>query len=305
MAALVSVIIPAYRAAALIGEALASVTAQTYLDWEIVVVEDGTDDGTAALLAELANSWGADRVRYHRHTVNQGLSATRNTAIQLARGQYIALLDHDDLWQPQHLTRAVATLEAQQADLTYAQARFFEDGSHRSLGLCGPNAQDLEQFPGSLLSKNFVPVCTVVMRKPVWTQLGGFDPLLKRVEDLDFWLRVVEAGFKFAYIPEVTGGYRQSNPAAMTANKAEILEWHALVLRKHRHLSAVPTRLRNRVLARANFGVARRSISADWRKAWRFFVWPWPRVPDGAISALGDFAKDALRLPQSAVDVNT
>lgn len=289
MSPLVSVIIPAYQAAWLINEALDSVATQTYANWEIIVVEDGTDDGTEALLATMAKTWGTDRVRYHRHSTNQGLSATRNTAIELAQGQYIALLDHDDIWQPHHLEKAMAVLQTQPVDLSYAQADFFEDGSHRSLGICGPDSNDLAGFPTSLLSKNFIPVCSVVMKKQVWERVGGFDTALKRVEDLDFWLRAIEAGFQFAYIPEVMAGYRQSNPAAMTANKAEILEWHAIVLRKHTAMQAVSHNIRDRVIAHAHFGVTRRSLRTNWGKALQFFVWPWQTMPGGAIAALTEF----------------
>ena len=290
---LVSVAIPAYRAADLIGEALASITAQTYPHWEIVVVEDGTDDGTAEMVDALAEKWGASRVRYHRHPSNRGLSATRNTAISLAKGKYIALLDHDDIWQPHHLSVMIQALENRQADLAYAQAAFFESCSewgHRELGVCGPNSEDLQAFPASLLRKNFIPVCSVVMRKAVWETLGGFDTNLKRVEDLDFWLRAVEAGFTFAYVPQIVGGYRQNNAAAMTSNKAEILEWHAKVLRKHQAMKAVPAPLRNRVLARAHFGVARRSWKTDLTKAWQFFIWPWRLSPVAAATEMAYFA---------------
>lgn len=296
MKSLVSIVIPAFNAADLIREALASVAQQTYPNWEVVIVEDGTQDGTEAIATEFAAQVGAEKVRYLRHEVNQGLSATRNTAIAAARGEYIALLDHDDRWYPHHLATALATLEAQQADLVYSPAEMFEDGSDRILGICGPNAADLRWFPGSLLNKNFIPVCSVVMRKQVNETVGGFDRTLRRVEDLDYWLRVIEAGFTIAYTGEMTCSYRQRNPSAMTANKPEILEWHALVLRKHRSFRAIPHTLRDCILARYHFGVARRSWKQHPTKAMEFFFWSWRISPGGSLAAIAWFCQELLGL---------
>ena len=104
MAPWVSVIIPTYNRAALVAEALASVQAQTYRDFEIVVVDDGGTDGTAAALAE----WR--EVKVLRHSRRRGVSAARNTGINAARGQWLAFLDSDDLWLPDKLARQIAYL---------------------------------------------------------------------------------------------------------------------------------------------------------------------------------------------------
>ena len=283
----VSVIIPAYQAAERIAQALDSVTAQTYPHWEVIVVEDGTDDGTAAIVADFAKTWGADKFRYHRQGTNQGVSSTRNTALDLAKGDYIALLDHDDRWLPHHLETALRFLDCEKADLFYAQAEFFEDGTDRHLGLCGPTPEDLAHFPGSLLGKSFIPVCTVVMRQQVCQTLSGFNPQLQAAEDLDFWLRAIAAGYRFAYDPAMHGGYRQNNPTAATAQKADILEWHTRVLRQHYTLPTVSRRLSQQVTAKMHLGVARRNFQADPQKSWQFLLWAGRHVPAGVFAALG------------------
>ena len=104
----VSVIIPAYNRADLIGETLESVFAQTYRDYEIIVVDDGSTDNTKEVLASLA---AAGKLRY-TYQENAGLPAARNTGIRLAVGKYVAFLDSDDLFAPDKLEKQVAVFEA-------------------------------------------------------------------------------------------------------------------------------------------------------------------------------------------------
>src|ERR1039457_4756626 len=96
---LVSICIPAYNAERFIPETLASVRAQTYKNWEVIVTEDGTKDSTEELLATFAKPV-PQPVIYNRHEINRGLPHTRNTGIGAARGQWIAFLDADDFWEP-------------------------------------------------------------------------------------------------------------------------------------------------------------------------------------------------------------
>ena len=105
MVPLVSVIIPTYNRADLVRQALASVKAQTYRDFEIVVVDDGGTDGTC----EALSAWREIRVLRHAH--RRGVSAARNTGIDAARGEWLAFLDSDDLWLPDKLARQIFWLE--------------------------------------------------------------------------------------------------------------------------------------------------------------------------------------------------
>lgn len=291
----VSVIIPAYQAERHIGQALASIQQQTFVNWEVVIVEDGTQDGTQAIVNSFAQQVGSDKVHYIRHELNQGLSATRNTGISHAKGKYIALLDHDDYWQPFHLEQAVQALESGAADLVYSTASLFEDGTGRFLRFLEPDQEELENFPASLLIRNFIPVSSVVMSRKIPETIGGFDTSLRRVEDLDYWLRSLDANFHFRYLAKFSCFYRQNNPTAMTANKSAILEWHAIVLQKHCHLKVVPRRLRDRAIARYSFGVARRCWNCDFWKAFQFLIRPWMLNPVGALLAIYWFLKEPER----------
>jgi glycosyltransferase involved in cell wall biosynthesis len=286
---LVSVIIPAYNAADLLPEALDSVKHQTYRNWEIIVVEDGTQDGTEAIVKRFAEAVAPRPVRYVRHPKNKGLSAARNTGMSAAQGEYIALLDHDDLWYPQHLSMLVKAIAKDNADIAYAHANFFDYNNKKDLGLHGPQQLEWSNFPNSLLNRNYIPASSVMMKCQVPRSIGGFDTKLRRVEDLDYWLRCAEARLKFTYVSEVTNGYRQRNPNAMTSNKPDILEWHARVLRKHAKIKGVSSKFRDRVLARYHFGVARRSWPHDLPKAGAFLFHALLLAPMGSMSALKHF----------------
>ena len=141
----VSVVIPYYNTAELVGETLDSVVAQTYKDFEIILVNDDSPD-TARLEAVLA-AYG-DKVHYIR-TENRGVSAARNIGIRAARGELIALIDSDDIWMPDYLEFQVAQLDADPAaDVVYPNAVIFgagEAGAGWQWSRLGPNCQSASQ----------------------------------------------------------------------------------------------------------------------------------------------------------------
>ena len=110
---LVSVVVPVYRAERFLDEAIASVRAQRYSEWELLLVDDGGDDGSAAIAkAHVARDPHRVRLLSHPNGENRGASASRNLAIRHARGTYVALLDADDVWLPEKLEAQVALMEA-------------------------------------------------------------------------------------------------------------------------------------------------------------------------------------------------
>ena len=179
----VSVIIPTYNRAGLVREAVASVLAQTYRDFEIVVVDDASSDGTGAALAE----WREVQVIRHPH--RRGVSAARNTGIRAARGEWLALLDSDDLWLPEKLARQMAYLLARpglwlcQTDETWVRrgARVNKPVSHRKV--------EGRIFLPSLARCVVSPSAVILHRKLIEAH-GGFDETLPAAEDYDLWLRL-------------------------------------------------------------------------------------------------------------------
>jgi glycosyltransferase involved in cell wall biosynthesis len=229
MAPLVSVIIPAYQVAQYIAAALDSVLAQTFKDYEIIVVNDGSPD-TAELERVLTPY--RDRITYLRQE-NQGLGGARNTGVRAARGKYIAPLDADDLWDPEHLAAQVAVLEADPSlDVVYADARIFGDvpEAGRTLMELSPSAGEVT-FERLVTRRCTVHVCVTVCRRETLLRAGLFDPALRRVEDFDMWLRIATQGGRIAYQRRVLGRYRR-HAGSLSGDSVAMLETLLGVLAK-------------------------------------------------------------------------
>src|SRR4029453_6232345 len=126
----VSIILPTYNRARFLAQAIESMRAQTFTDWELVVVDDGSTDKTGAVIAEVSQAI-PQRVRYI-YQANQGAYGARNTGLNEAQGPYIAFFDSDDVWLPHHLSSCVAALAAHpRVDWVYAASRIVEHGSGR------------------------------------------------------------------------------------------------------------------------------------------------------------------------------
>lgn len=203
---LVSVIIPAYNVAPYIGEAVASVLAQTYPSYEIILVNDGSSD-TPALEAALQPY--LDRLTYLSQP-NRGAGAARNTAIKASRGSLLAFLDADDVWEPQFLASQVGLLQQGGYDLVYANARHFGEGARP--GMTSMDAAPSRGVPDlkALLDLScHVLTSTTVVRKQLVIDAGLFDETIRRGQDFDLWVRLALRGARMGYQREVLAGYRQ------------------------------------------------------------------------------------------------
>jgi glycosyltransferase involved in cell wall biosynthesis len=214
----VSVIIPTYQRGHIVGQAINSVLAQTYSDYEIIVINDGSQDNTSQVLAQFS-----EHNIITIHQANQGLSAARNAGIRSARGKYIAFLDDDDLWEPQKLEKQIPVLEANpHLGLIYSDSLFFSDkyglfsGSYNT-AFPTPNLQVL----WTLFRYNYIPVPTVVVRRDCLDKVGLFDETLKSCEDYDLWLRLIEK-FPIYFLNQPLARYRQS-PNNLSGNKEQML----------------------------------------------------------------------------------
>jgi glycosyltransferase involved in cell wall biosynthesis len=205
-----SVVIPAHEAQATISSAVSSVLSQTRTDLEVLVIDDGSTDGTAAVAERLADP----RVQVFSQP-NRGLSAARNTGIGLARGTYISFLDADDLWLPRYLELAERALRTTtRPGFAYTDAYGFDPvaGKVGLQGVAGPTAPvppppDPDLFLLKLLERNFVYVSTTIPRDVV-EAVGGFDETLPSVEDYELWLRIVTNGYRPAWMPGKQALYR-------------------------------------------------------------------------------------------------
>jgi glycosyltransferase involved in cell wall biosynthesis len=194
---MVTVIIPAFRAAGYIAETLSSVFGQTRQDFEVIIVNDGSPD-TPELLQALA-PWRS-RIVYIEQE-NGGAGAARNAALAVAKGEHVAFLDADDRWLPHLLESQLRYLEEHPGcDMVYADALLIGDTP-----LAGKTFMDTTPSVGpvsfsSLLSQ----LCTVltssvVVRRPAVEAAGGFDATLRRGQDFDLWLRLAHQGARIEY----------------------------------------------------------------------------------------------------------
>jgi glycosyltransferase involved in cell wall biosynthesis len=201
----VSVIIPAHNSADFIAEAVGSVQAQTFRDYEIIVVDDGSTDGTDAVLRRFGGA-----IHYHCQS-NQGPAAARNAGIQLARGEFVCFLDADDLWVADKLARQTSFMsEHPEIGLLFADAMEWhgdavEKPSILSTMMFGTDAKSqlpLQDAFRKLLMENFVPTSSVMVRKDCFAKAGLFDVALPNSEDRDMWLRLA-AHFPIACQPQL------------------------------------------------------------------------------------------------------
>jgi glycosyltransferase involved in cell wall biosynthesis len=197
---LASIVMAAYNAAPYIRETVESALAQTYKSVEIIVVDDGSTDGTREVLAPYIER---NAITYIRQE-NKGPSAARNVGIAHSRGEFIAFLDADDIFMPEKVEKQVGYLAAHpECGVSYCGVRHFEDTHpERLMQLKGNYYSGKDVLPG-LLGKNFIITLSVVLRRSAIDMVGGFDESFRRSEDWELWFRLAHHGVQFSYLPEV------------------------------------------------------------------------------------------------------
>jgi glycosyltransferase involved in cell wall biosynthesis len=233
---LVSVIMPCYKMGRFIGEALESIGAQTYTNWEVITVDDcGPEDGTKGIIEAFAARHSDHRVEFIRHDENAGVSKSRNTAIHMAKGEFLAFLDPDDFWGEDYLMEHINVLESdKKITVSYSDARFVNDKARVTGYVWGPDDRERKGLPESLYRRNFIAPCTVVARKESVLRCEGFDESaeIQHVEDWDLWLRMLHEGVKFSYTPSAESFYRKHDQAA-TADRTAMRLRESALRRKH------------------------------------------------------------------------
>lgn len=194
----VSVILPAYNREALVARAIDSVLAQTFQDFELIIVDDASKDGTRAVLERYRDH---PKVRLILSDVNRGGSGARNLGIEAATGELIAFQDSDDVWLPHKLAAQVAALDANpKAGLCYC-ASLFSEGP-RSYYIPEPVFERLEgDMAREILRRNTTSTQVLVLRRDVLDRAGPFDESLKRFQDWDLMIRVAQET-EFVFLPE-------------------------------------------------------------------------------------------------------
>ena len=210
----ISVIMPAYNASKTIISSIECVLAQTYQNWELLVINDGSTDHTLDVLSQFDDQ----RIKVFTQ-VNQGVAVARNTGLKQARGEYIAFLDSDDLWVPTKLGKQILVFaeSSNLLGLVYTKHRgFTEDPSHSfsmdvdaSIGYQNPYHR--------LLIMDYVPTLTVMIRASIITDIGYFSEDLSGTEDWDYWIRIAKS-YSLERLNEELALYRIS-PNSLSRNK--------------------------------------------------------------------------------------
>ncbi|AFY65462.1 glycosyltransferase [Geitlerinema sp. PCC 7407] len=257
----VSVIVPAYNAAKTIVETLESLRAQTFSDFEVIVINDGSTDNTV----EIVQAFGDPRMQVFSYE-NGGLPVARNRGIERATGEFLSFIDADDLWTPDKLAAQVQALrEHPEAGVAYSWTQFIDEQS-RFLFAWKPLYHSGDVYP-QLLLENFISSgSNLLARREAIAAAGLFDPTLKSVEDWDYYLRLA-AKTQFAVVPQYQILYRRSSQSMTT--KIDVMERANLTVieRAFRQAPASLQSLKGRTLANVYRYLAKQCLSNSWDRS--------------------------------------
>ena len=215
---MISVVIPAYNAAPFIGETLDSVLNQTYQNFEIIVVDDGSSDDTVKVIHDYMAK--DDRIQLIENA-HAGVAVARNTGIDAAKHDWIALLDSDDLCLPERLEKQVAAIESDPDVIVWATHVYNigPDGAVRDMTRVGPRSKDHFYELRSKGKLIYIKNSSATMRKDKVLEAGGYDPRFKAGQDMELWDRLADYG-PIVTIPEPLVSYR-FHGGSITAHKFE------------------------------------------------------------------------------------
>lgn len=298
----VSVIVPSYNKAEYLPECLRSVQAQTFTDWECIVVNDGSPRGEEIRAA--VETMNDSRFRLVEHESNRGLSAARNTGVRLASGKYVICVDEDDWLAENCIERLVVHLESTGGEIVCPEG--FRVGVERRPYRC-----KVLEIPEILVGQRYTGA-GFLMRKDVWGRVGGWDehPILQKGrEDKEWWIRVTSLGVRIEVLEEPlyfartpTGSEAKGNSLSYSIQQKEV-QHRRYIIDKHRHLYDQYPKARRHFLSSAY------RLEAQWcfenGRKWRGVILFWQaallsrRLRDGvyALKALS-----ALLVGEKAVE---
>lgn len=270
----VSVIMPSYNTASLIGEALDSVFAQSYQNFEVIVVNDGSPDTTD--LERVLQPY-LERIVYLKQE-NRRACGARNNGISHAKGEYLAFLDSDDCWTPGYLQSQIKQLEADPSvDMVYCDCLIYGDAREAGKTFMQdcPSVGPVT-FESVLAERSQIPISGTMVRRQAVINAGCFDERLAMCDDYEMWLRLAFHGARITYYPDVLSRIRIGRPSSLSSSKSRMIaafvrilsnvkaEWklsveqRALLNEKLRYEEALLSlELGKELLAKGEFGEAR------------------------------------------------
>lgn len=262
MSSKVSVIIPTYNRENLIKKALDSVEAQTYPDYEVVVIDDGSTDHTR----EVVESYG-EKVHYF-YQENQGIAGARNAGIKRSSGEYIAFLDSDDYWLPEKLERQMALFgeHPEYGMVASCCASVRLDGRFRGKNRPGKSGWILRD----LFNKNFIRTSSAVIKKVCLEKVGLFDEALSECEEYDLWLRIA-AQYPIGFINESLAVY-VDNPEGVSTDSLAGRLLRLQVLEKNYLKKKIPEKMYHRRIADTCHYIGRHYLKKGDKPEGRYYL---------------------------------
>lgn len=234
---LVSIITPMYKGAAFVGETIQSVLAQSYRDWEMIIVDDCSPDGGAGIM-EVKKYTNDSRIKLIESKQNRGSSGARNIALKEAKGRYIAFLDSDDIWHPEFLEKQMAFLHKKEAPLVFSSYRRIDENTKEEL---------LKPFlvPEKVNYKSLLKTCPIFPSTAIYDtsktpKIFFNEDLGSMRDDYVYWLKMFK-DISYGYgNPEILVDYRMRK-SSVTGNKSKVIKPQWNVLYKVEKLGLIPS----------------------------------------------------------------
>lgn len=225
---LVSVVMPAYNAERYIGEAISSVLSQTYKNWELLILDDCSSDRTA----EIAEHFVSCDTRIHllRNPQNMGVAKTRNRGLTLAQGEWVALLDSDDVWRSDKVEKQLALAERSRAELVYTSYELFSSTESKIVDYYIPEKTDYSH----MLKENVIGCSTVMLRRSIYERFRFREDVYH--EDYALWLEILRHGHIAVGCTEILTNWRISEKSR-SFDKRSAAKNRWLIYRKIENLS--------------------------------------------------------------------
>lgn len=228
---LVSIIMPSYNTASFISQSIDSVLAQTYENWELIIVDDCSTDETKEVVSNYQKK--DDRIHFFVNEKNSGAAISRNKAIELSKGEWIAFLDSDDIWEKDKLKNQILFMEKNRYDFTYTKYEEINDKSE-PLGIIVSGPKKIKKW---LMYGYCWPGCLTVMYNQ--KRIGKIKVVdIKKNNDYAMWLKISKKANCFLY-PEVLGYYRKRSGSISNHSYLQLIKWHFKLFRYSEDMNAI------------------------------------------------------------------
>ena len=227
----VSIITPTFNSERFIAETILSVQAQTYLDWEMIIIDDCSTDRTAEIVASFQEK--DSRIKYFYNTTNKGSAFSRNLALQKAKGKWIAFLDSDDLWHPEKLEKQIEFMTKNNYHFSYTNyCEIDENSKETGILITGPKV-----ITNNLMKAYCWPGCLTVMYDA--EKVGIMQTVDIRInEEYALWIKIAEK-LNCYLLDENLAKYRRHNNSLTSQSYFKLIKWHYLMFRKSENRNVI------------------------------------------------------------------